>query len=274
MQAHVNSETKIKKYFPVNDVQKVSIIRIDDIAYYSLNDEPYEFLADFSDLVYTFDIPVSFGGVINPDGTMERYFDGVITNAYVKFLDDTVTTDDYTMALYENKMEFDGKNSSIFDTELYLFSAENIHKNFEIYFEIKKINSNSNQSTLMNAKDESGLNKVYPGFMMRIDNGKLLLKGDSTSSNSNKENFNYNDVESVRIIRISDVVYYSINEGQYKTLMDFSNIVRTFDAPLAFGGVIKPNGDKARPFNGTLTNVSAEFISDDATLEDYQNALP
>lgn len=56
--------------------------------------------------------------------------------------------------------------------------------------------------------------------------------------------------------------------------MDFSNIVRTFNAPVVIGGIIRPNASRERGFKGTLSNIVVKFIDDSATLEDYQNALP
>ena len=173
-----------------------------------------------------------------------------------------------------DNIQFDGSYLNIVDTGMYLFSAENIHKNFEVSFEITSINTNKNETTIINTKDESGA--PYPGFVLRINSSKKLnLKADSTASNSFiKNNMALNSIQKLSIIRINDVTYYSINDANYQTMLDFSNIARTFDAPLALGGIIKPNGGREREFKGTLSNVVVKFIEDTATLEDYQNALP
>lgn len=171
-----------------------------------------------------------------------------------------------------NSITFDGKYTSIVDTGVYLFSQQNIHKNFEIYFEIDNIGTNTNQATLLNSKDESGA--PYPGFVFRIDQSKLMLKADSTANNTNRDDRALNSVQKIRIIRINDITYYSINDEDYTVLMDFSNIVRTFNAPVAIGGIIRPNASRERGFKGTLSNIVVKFIDDSATLEDYQNALP
>ena len=70
------------------------------------------------------------------------------------------------------------------------------------------------------------------------------------------------------------MVYYSINDAAFNVLMDYTNIVRKFDAPVSLGGFIKPNGARDRAFKGTISNVVIQFISDSATLDDYQNAAP
>ena len=178
-----------------------------------------------------------------------------------------------TSYAYSGSVTFDGSVPKVIDTGVRLFSAENIHKNFEMYFEVVSLGSNTNQATLMNTKDEYG-GTPWPGIVFRVDQNKLMLKGDSKSGSSKRDDRALNAVQKVRIIRINDTTYYSINDESYQTLMDFTNIVRTFDTPVSFGGVLKPTGTRERRFKGTLANMSVGFISDSATLADYENALP
>ena len=181
-----------------------------------------------------------------------------------------------TTFTYSGSVTFDGSVPKVIDTGVRLFSAENIHKNFEIYFEVDNVlTTNNNQATLMNTKDELG-GSPWPGIVFRVDQKKLMLKGDSNTGtdNTKRDDRDLTAVQKVRIIRISDVTYYSINDESYQALMDFTNIIRTFDTPVAFGGVIKPTGTRERRFKGTLANMSVKFISDSATLADYENALP
>ena len=236
------------------------------------------------DILYDTETPLNVNEFTNPgynfagwstnaDGTGTRYSDGgnaTLTEdltLYAQWV--SAPIEEFTLA----SATFTGKTNEIVDTGMHLFSSENIHRNFEIYFEIDSIASNNNnQATLMNTKDESGT--PYPGIVFRIDQKKYMLKADSTANNTNRDDRALNTVQKVRIIRISDVTYYSINDESYQVLMDFSNIVRTFDAPVSFGGIIKPNGTKQRPLKGTLSNMLVRFISDSATLADYENALP
>lgn len=212
------------------------------------------------------------GWATNPNGTGTRYSDGANVTLkdnltlYAQWLSIPKTI--YTA----DSITFDGKYTSIVDTGVYLFREENIHKNFEIYFEIDNIEANTNQATLLNTKDESGA--PYPGFVYRVDQSKLILKADSTATNTKRDDRAIDAVQKVRIIRINDITYYSINDEDYQVLMDFSNIVRTFDAPAAIGGIIRPNASRERGFKGTLSNIVVKFIDDSATLEEYQNALP
>ena len=175
-----------------------------------------------------------------------------------------------------NNLTFNGKVSSIVDTGVCLFSSENIHKNFEIYLEVGSVGTgNVTQAVLMNTKDEAG-GSPWPGIVFRVNGSKLQLKADRNSGTNNTKSLSYNlnDVQKLRIIRINDITYYSVNDASYQVLMDFTSIIRTFDSPVAFGGIVKPDGKRDRPFKGTLTTASVRFISDDATLEEYQNALP
>ena len=171
-----------------------------------------------------------------------------------------------------SSLTFNAQTSDIVDTGMYLFSNENIHKNFELSFEINSVGVNSHQATLLNSKDESGA--PYPGFVFRKENNDFLLKGDSTANNTNSIRTPVANVQKLKLIRISDVVYYSINDAAFNVLMDYTNIVRKFDAPVSLGGFIKPNGARDRAFKGTISNVVIQFISDSATLNDYQNAAP
>ena len=208
------------------------------------------------------------------NGTGTKYLDGANVTLkdnitlYAQWLSTPRTT------FTANNLTFTGNVSEIVDTGVCLFSAENIHKNFEMYLELDNVlTTNTNQATIMNTKDEAG-GSPWPGIVFRYDSKKLLLKADSTSSNSKKVNNNIDAVQKLRIIRINDITYYSINDEPYQVLMNFSNIVRTFDSPVAFGGIVKPDGKRDRPLKGKLTTVSVKFISDNATLEEYQNALP
>ena len=204
------------------------------------------------------------------NGTFYQDEDSITLNdnitLYAQWLADEVNQ--YTAS----SLTFNGTVDSIVDTGMYLFSSANIHRNFEIYFEIDRVQSNSNQATLLNSKDESGT--PYPGFVYRVDHSKLMLKGDSTANDTNKDDRALNGVQIVRLVRINDVLYYSLNNEDYDVLMDYSNIVRSFDSPVSLGGVIKPNGARMRGFKGTLSNISIRYISNNATLQDYQDALP
>ena len=92
-----------------------------------------------------------------PDGTGTKYDDeatvknpGTLT-LYAQWL--LIPKTSYT---YAGSLTFNGLASEIIDTGVYLFSAENIHKNFEISFNIDYVDTNnSNQSAIMNTKDES-----------------------------------------------------------------------------------------------------------------------
>ena len=170
---------------------------------------------------------------------------------------------------------FNKKNSDIVNTGINLFSQANYSRNFELYFEIQEVGTNSNQAVLVNSKDETAT--PWPGFVFRVQSStQLQLKADRDSGSTNSHdirNISIATTQSIRIIRIGGETYYSINNGTYQSLLDYNNFesTATFNAPVAFGGAIKPNGDMLRPFNGTLANMFVGFIDSNITLSDYQN---
>ena len=184
------------------------------------------------------------------------------------------TGTDYFYA--NGSVRFNKNNSDIINTGINLFSQTNYSRNFEAYFEILEVGSNSHQACLINSKNETA--SPWPGFVVRTNSNKLQLKADRAVSNNDPTN-TYTDnnlssttTQSIRIIRINGETYYSINNGTFQTLLDFTGFesIAVSDTPVAFGGFIKPNGDLGRPFNGVLANMYVGFIDGNITLSDYQ----
>lgn len=186
------------------------------------------------------------------------------------------TGTDYFYA--RGSVRFNKNNNDIINTGINLFSQANYSRNFEAYFEIKECGDNSHQACLINSKDETAT--PWPGFVFRTNGTtKYQLKADransATDSTNTKSdnNISVSSTQNVRIIRINGEIYYSINNGTFQSLLDFTGFESTAvsNTPFAFGGAIKPNGDELRPFKGVLANMYVGFIDSNITLADYQN---
>ena len=213
------------------------------------------------------------------DGTGTSYTDMQVTNfgsditLYAQW-EPFHTGTDYFYA--NGSVRFNKKNTDIVNTGINLFSQANYSRNFEAYFEIIEVGSNNNQACLINSKNETA--SPWPGFVVRTNSNKLQLKADRAASTSDPTNTYSNNnlssttTHSIRIIRIAGETYYSINDGTYQSLLDFSGFESTAasDTPVAFGGFIKPNGDVGRPFNGVLANMYVGFVDSSITLSDYE----
>lgn len=152
-------------------------------------------------------------------------------------------------AKFYDELVFGGNN--YVNTDIKLFSEENINKNFEIYFDIDEIVGPpyNELASILNAMLEIA---PYPGFVFRHEKNitKLELNFPSTST----RNFNITDVQSVYIKRYNDVYYLQINEGNVINLGKLKNLT-TFDIPVTFGASLNGNGEPWRFFKGTLKNL-------------------
>ena len=186
------------------------------------------------------------------------------------------TGTDYFYA--NGSVSFNKDNDHIINTGLYMFSQANYSRNFEAYFELVEFRTNDAQAVLMNSKNETA--SPWPGFVVRkLSDTNMQIKADRANSNNapqntkNIQNVSVSTTQSIRIIRIGGELYYSINNGTFESLLDFTGFESTAvsNTPFSFGGFIKPNGDKGRPFNGVLANMYVGFIDSSITLADYQN---
>lgn len=165
---------------------------------------------------------------------------------------------------------FDGTN--YLDSGIYLFSAENIHRNFIISFDMEDVDSsNINHNALMNSMDESGT--PWPGCVVKysVSSNITSVKFESNSKvNSSGDVYVDSSVKNIRIIRIDDQLYYSFDGGKCIKINTYlTNDEKTFDVPVTFGASMDENRTPYRFFKGTLSNMSVKFISDDATIEEF-----
>ena len=158
---------------------------------------------------------------------------------------------------YNGDYVFDGTN--YIDTKMYLFSEENISKNFEIAFEIKRRVSKNQYPTMVSAMDETG--SPWPGIVYRVKSSTQdeLAANASNSTKTNKMYQNA-DVNKVSIKRINNIIYISFNDGFDTRIIDFSSMLSNpFDIPVTFGASLDGSGNPFRYFTGTLANMSVAF---------------
>lgn len=226
----------------------------------------------------------------NPNGTGVSYTNGILVR--------NLSTDGRTIDLYaiwkntddsiyyEGDCNFNGQNNIItgtcptdnfdyIDTEISLFSDENVNKNFLVSFDIKDVPDNrftvNKRDTLVNSlyENKDNIKGAYPGFLLRIENNRWLLQG-SNGRSSNKIYFEKNALinRNIKIIRLSNRLYYSIDNSDPYLLSDVTNLYSTFDTTLTFGASKEINGDIYRHSISTLANISFEFLDDNITLDE------
>jgi hypothetical protein len=141
-----------------------------------------------------------------------------------------------------------------FNTGIKLFDSENRNKDFEISLDIGEIKNWSKQATLCNTKLESS---PYPGFVFRfqsLDNGKIEFGCNQIA----KKEFKVADVQTFKIKRENNNIYYKVNDGEYIVYTEASNIPE-IDTTVSFGCSIDANGNIDRIFEGVLSNISIKL---------------
>lgn len=87
MSANTNTSVKMEQNYLSQDITKVSIKRTNHILYVSFNDAAYEQILDMTQLLKTFDVPLTFGSSLKGDGSPQRYFKGTLRNMSVQIID-------------------------------------------------------------------------------------------------------------------------------------------------------------------------------------------
>ena len=187
---------------------------------------------------------------------------------YAKWI--TEEEDIVTEYVYNGEMIFNGTN--YINTEMYLYNESNFNKNFYISFNIVEFDKNNNihQNTIMSAMKEVD---PWPGHVFKyiVDGNKKVFRIDSNSPTRIKIEVP-TTITNFRMLRINHNLYYSVDGGNFILVNDYSNFTRYFDVPLTFGASIDGNGNIWRYFKGTLSDIEARFISDDATVSDYEQS--
>ena len=144
------------------------------------------------------------------------------------------------------------------DTGIALYSETNKNKDYEIGFTINSYTPTDNESraTLMNTKLEA---TGYPGVVFRRNDetDNFVLQSRKTSSANEQKTFAYNTVTSVKVYRISNEIYYSINGGDKVLLNNLTEYNPTFNLTTWFGAAPSNEAGTAaqRYLKGTLSNM-------------------
>ena len=65
-------------------------------------------------------------------------------------------------------------------------------------------------------------------------------------------------------------IYLKKLHNNFTELLDFSGFELFFDFPVTFGASLLNKDSPQRYFTGTLKDITVEFISDSATVQDYE----
>jgi len=185
------------------------------------------------------------------------------------------------MYKYIGDKTFNGISDYI-NTEIKLFNTSNWQRNFYMEFTIKEDNSNKTSSsnvtgraTIMSAKNEA--TKPWAGIDFRHNENTSSYYGKATVNDSDSGVIitpNFNLPKHVKILRINNIIYYQIDNGERKRWNDYSEFNKQFEVPVTFGaGLTGPNGSYQRYFTGTLSNILVEFISNKASLSNYEEYI-
>lgn len=279
-QAGNGIDTATKISFNKDDVQSFRIVRENGIVSYSINGGELVQAADFNTISRTFGIPLTIGTTFNTDGTpwTARYFQGTLSNFYLSVPDyqqpGQITYDDIDEMIEEfigqplqvvfdspEAHVFDGNSENIINTGFSLLDEDNYQKDFVVTLMLDEIDFNDqvNQATLVNIKNEA-LNNVWPGVALRIQSKKLELTYRDGASANKTVNID-NGAERINIIKRDMKLYYQVDYGEIVMLGDFSNFNKVFDVPVTFGSNIDANGNYARKFKGTLSDMSIKITN-------------
>ena len=123
------------------------------------------------------------------------------------------------------------------DTGKYLYNTENYEKDFEIGFKIVEYDpaANVTQATFANSKYESGSNtQGNPGFVIRKSTAGIEIT-QMIGNNKAAISFPASSVTEVKLARVDQKVYYSINGGDYIQLQSNVGTTDYHDIPMWFG---------------------------------------
>lgn len=167
---------------------------------------------------------------------------------------------------------FDGTVDNVKETDMLLYSEENVNRNFQLKFKIEdydpsyEIASNITATTgptLFSSMAEVG--PVYPGFAFRLAStgnpaeSKFNLKINDSHVDNYSGYYNLGNDINVEIIRENGKMYTKINSNDYTMVLDYGGNIDTSDIPLIIGGHINEKGEYDRCFRGTITDISVEF---------------
>ena len=159
---------------------------------------------------------------------------------------------------------FNGKNGVItdcgkydgqkyIDTGVKLYSEENYKRDYEISFDLVEYSPSQTetQATLFECKKETG---NYPGLHMRKVNNEIEL-GHRIGDDKKYIKRDPSLVNSIKIIRKDNIIYYSFGGQPLTALQDMSNFTDFFDNTLWIGAAEDGNGNAFRHAKFKINNL-------------------
>ena len=245
---------------------KVSIIKENGKIYVNWNTIKHSLAYTYNDTIDTFDVPLTFGGIINSSGEYDRIFKGILSDVTVEIYEEEKLDEidklesSYTETKEENLYRLDGiihfDGTNYIDTGINLFSNENGNKDFDISFTLEDIGSNNSQATLVNAKNES--DNAYPGFAYRYESGKMNMTARwPGEENSAAQDTSNTFPRTINISRRNGIIYYKIGNSEEKKLIEtpLESLTKPFNVNLTFGASINSSGNPFRFFNGYVSDI-------------------
>ena len=189
----------------------------------------------------------------------ETYMPQGDTNLYAKWKKEVPIEDDVDEYIHNGQFNF--AQEDYINTHVYLYSQKNIHRNFEMSFDIVGLVNSGNDDALMSATKN-----IFS--IANASNETMNLYTTGKTASSSVEGIS-NTITNVRLIRIDDKLYYSFNGQTFLQINDYAGVTSYSNNPVLFGADFRPDGSVYRSFDGILSNMKVKFISDNATLADY-----
>ena len=261
--------TSYKSYNLEKEI-KVSIIKENGKIYVNWNTRKHSLAYTYKDTIDTFNVPLTFGGIINSSGEYDRIFKGTLSDITVEIYEgdkleqiDKIESS-YTETKEENLYKLDGiihfDGTNYIDTGINLFSNENGNKDFDISFTLEDVETNTSQATLVNEKNES--DNTYPGFAYRFENGKMNMTArwpgqDNSAITDTSNTF----PRQINISRRNGIIYYKIGNSEEKILIEtpLESLTKSFNVNLTFGASINSSGNPFRFFKGYVSDIKVEI---------------
>ena len=144
--------------------------------------------------------------------------------------------------------EYANQGLTYIDTGVKLYSQENYQKDYEFGFKIIEYVSaeNDTQATFVNSKFENGTeNSGNPGLVVRKSNDKIEITQMIRTNQKASVQFPAGSVTEVRVVRVDEKIYYSINGGDFVQLQSNVGSTDYHNVPVWFGAAATNQEDGA-----------------------------
>ncbi len=159
----------------------------------------------------------------------------------------------------------DGTHKYI-DTGVKLYDSTNYEKDYEVGFTItaydsahqyKEPGDSASQATFFNSKFEDA-NRHWPGVVIRKSGDKIELTQTIKKGSTYEKKTGTGPSATTKVVltRVDDILYYSVNGGEFQLLQDMQNTSDYFDTAAWFGAGQK--GDTGLPMryiDATMTDI-------------------